>query len=437
MGIVLAQLEPWAPHPTAAPVTSRSEELLAIAANGTRTSCGGWQARYTGINPGDGYCIRADVHTEGVSHQRDCLQCVAIWGQVDPHQPNLSTPWDYLPPRQAGDGSVSLAGQFVAPEDATCLTLRYTLRRTATGRSTWSLPKVIGTSGLTVERGPVKVAVVTGHAHQRRGLSLSSPQDNVRFYTALCNEAGECGARLMVLPEIAVNWGISGHPIDLACLVPGPETDEFSAVARAHSTYILVGLYERDGDAVYNSAVLLGPDGKVVGTYRKVHLASGGESTSGIAAGESFPVFQTDIGRMGCNICMDGSAIESSRLIGLHGADFLLLPIMGDHRADRFSVGNPIFHEDRWRAIMRTRAMDNQFCMVVARNEAQGSCVIDRKGDILAWNEGDRKFILADVDLAAGFRSWNGGCFRGINWMQRRPHLYSTFTDEFNAGSLD
>ena len=52
-------------------------------------------------------------------------------------------------------------------------------------------------------------------------------------------------------------------------------------------------------------------------------------------------------------------------MVGLNGADFLLLPIMGDHRADRWTPGNPIFHESRWKAIMRTRAMDNQLCLVV------------------------------------------------------------------------
>jgi len=43
-------------------------------------------------------------------------------------------------------------------------------------------------------------------------------------------------------------------------------------------------------------------------------------------------VFDTEIERIGCNICMDSSAAESSRMVGLNGAEVLLLPIMGDHR---------------------------------------------------------------------------------------------------------
>jgi predicted amidohydrolase len=152
--------------------------------------------------------------------------------------------------------------------------------------------------------------------------------------------------------------------------------------------------------------------------------------------GDAFPVVDTEVGRIGCNICMDSSAAESSRLVGLNGADFLVLPIMGDHRADRWTAGPPIYHESRWLAIMRTRALDNQLCMVVARNNAHGSCIIDRKGEILAWNEGDVEFIHADVELNPGYRVWNGGCFVDVNWLQRRPHLYGVFTDPANLGSL-
>jgi hypothetical protein len=185
-----------------------------------------------------------------------------------------------------------------------------------------------------------------------------------------------------------------------------------------------------------DQALLIAPDGAIDGKYRKVHLATGGEDTSGVLPGDGFPVYETEVGRIGCNICKDSSAAESSRMVGLNGADFLLLPIMGDHRADRWSVGTPIYSESRWLAIMRTRAMDNQHCMVVARNTAQGSCIIDRKGDVLAWNEGDQDFIQATVTLDDGYRSWNGGCFRGINWMQRRPHVYGAFVDAYNRGGL-
>jgi predicted amidohydrolase len=239
-----------------------------------------------------------------------------------------------------------------------------------------------------------------------------------------------------VLPEIALHWHIDDSPIDLGVATVSPETAPFADLAKRHGLHLLLGMYERDGDAVFNSAVLYGPDGDVAGVYRKVHLAVGGEDENGLLAGDDFPVFDTDIGRIGCNICMDSSAAESSRMVGLNGADFLLLPIMGDHRADRWTMGSPHFSEERWKAIMRTHAMDTQLCMVVVRNETHGSCVVDRKGDILAWNEGDRDFVIATVELDDGYRTWAGGCFRDVNWMQRRPHLYSESTRPENVGGM-
>ena len=133
---------------------------------------------------------------------------------------------------------------------------------------------------------------------------------------------------------------------------------------------------------------------------------------------------------------MDSSAAESARMVGLNGADFLLLPIMGDHRADRWTPGAPIFNEGRWQAIMRTRAIDNQLTLVVARNSAQGSCIVDRKGEFLAYNDGTRDIVEARVPAADGYRTWNGGCFREVNWLQRRPHLYGAYVETENRGSL-
>ena len=83
-----------------------------------------------------------------------------------------------------------------------------------------------------------------------------------------------------------------------------------------------------------------------------------------------------------------------------------------------------------------TRAVDNQLCMVVAVNRAQGSCIIDRTGHVLAWNDGDRPYVSATVNLSDGFRPSNKGCYRSTNWMQRRPHVYAAFVEPENVGGL-
>lgn len=432
------QAVPWAPHPTTAPVTRREGEgRFVTAGNGTRTCAGGWSFEFGGITAGGWYAVEVLVACAGLPHPRDVLICSAHWAQFAPHQVrNGLQPWDYLIPDPSADGgSIRFRRLLRAAADATALSVRCTLRWTSSGEAAWALPQVRAVPAPALQP-PVRVAVVTGQLSQRPR-QITSIATNVEYYARLCEAAcGRFQPHLMALPEIALQWGLGGHAVEHAVAVPGPETDAFADIARRHRVRIVLGLYERDGDAVRNSAILIAPDGSIDGRYRKVHLALGGEAESGVLPGDDFPVIATEVGRIGCNICMDSSAAESSRLVGLNGADFLVLPIMGDHRADRWSAGPPIHSDSRWLAIMRTRAMDNQLCMVVSRNCTQASCIIDRKGDVLAWNDGDQDAICAEVDLGRELRVWNGGCFVDANWLQRRPHLYGPFCDVRNVGSL-
>jgi predicted amidohydrolase len=226
-------------------------------------------------------------------------------------------------------------------------------------------------------------------------------------------------------------------PLDLAVALDSPEVASVRDVACHHRARIVLGLWERDGDAVFNSAALIGPDGRVDGVYRKTHLAVGGENEGGVLPGTSYPVVATEVGRIGCTICVDSSTLEASRMVGAGGADIIAIPIAGDNRADRSTgIGPSVFDEDRWRAIMRTRAMDNHVVLAVARNNAKGSCVISARGDVLAFNDGDAERVDATVTVRADDRAWNGGSLRDIQWMQRRPHLYGRLTERGPAGPL-
>ncbi len=434
----LVSATPWAPHPKAAPVTRREGgSRFVTAGNGTRTCAGGWSFEFGGIQPGGAYEAEVTAAVRGLAPPRGALRRSAHWSQLPADRCRDGTrPWDSLLPEAAADGAaVRFRRLLRPPPDATALTVRCTFRWNAAGEAAWALPQVRRVP-LPPAREPVRVAVVTGQLGTRPR-QVASPAVNIEYYGRLCEAAcRRFSPHLIALPEIALQWGMPGHAIDVAVPAPGPETDAFAEIARRHRVRIVLGMYERDGDAVHNTALLIAPDGRLDGRYRKVHLALGGEAEGGILPGDAFPVFETEIGRIGCNICMDSSAAESSRMVGLNGAEVLVLPIMGDHRADRWSAGPPIHNDSRWLAIMRTRAMDNQLCMVVSRNNAQASCIIDRKGDVLAWNDGSEEAIFAEVDLGHPFRVWNGGCFLDANWLQRRPHLYGPFTDVHNAGSL-
>jgi len=235
----LESIQPWTPHPKAAPLTEKSGDILAVAANGTRTCLGGWQLTFSGVTPGMAYVIRWEAKYEEIDCVRDALQCTAYWGELPPEDPRRSNLiWDFLLPERTGAHSLQFSRLMTAPEGADRLMLRCTFRWSTKGESVWRLPRVEPIPALEPS-GPVTVAVVTGRADSRQG-PFKSIQDNLDFYVPLCEAACQEGPDLIVLPEIALQWGIPGSPLDLAVSAPGPETEVLAEVARRHRIRILL-----------------------------------------------------------------------------------------------------------------------------------------------------------------------------------------------------
>jgi len=141
-------------------------------------------------------------------------------------------------------------------------------------------------------------------------------------------EAAGKGARLIVLPELCNSGYVfaSRHEaFTLAEPVPnGPTSEVWLEAARRHGAVIVAGICERAGDALYNSAAIVGPDG-FIGTYRKVHLW-GAENLFFEPGDLGVPVWKTEFGRMAVAICYDGWFPETYRLAALQGADIVCVP---------------------------------------------------------------------------------------------------------------
>lgn len=151
---------------------------------------------------------------------------------------------------------------------------------------------------------------------------------NILHSLDMIEKAADNGARLLVLPELANSGYVfrsREEAFDLAEEVPGGKTCEaWMAVAKKRNLYIVAGIAEREGNALYNSSVVIGPEG-YVGTFRKVHLWN--EENLYFEPGNlGFPVFSTPIGRIGTFICYDGWFPESYRLCALQGADIICIP---------------------------------------------------------------------------------------------------------------
>lgn len=157
---------------------------------------------------------------------------------------------------------------------------------------------------------------------------------NYRRAEPMIREAAGRGAKLVVTTECFLDgYAIADKTIPLETYralgepIPGgPYYRKLAALADELDIHLVAGMLEADGELRFNTAVLLGPDGKRVGKYRKQFLEH--ESVRN-TPGEGCPVFETPWGRMGMMICADRRKPEFARQFRENGADFLIIPSGG------------------------------------------------------------------------------------------------------------
>ncbi|MBR1126076.1 nitrilase family protein [Bradyrhizobium lablabi] len=171
-------------------------------------------------------------------------------------------------------------------------------------------------------QSPIKIACIQLEPQ------IGQKEANVTRSLERITEAAGRGARLIVLPELCNSGYVfesRQEAFALAEAVPdGPTCEAWLEAARRHDAVIVAGICERAGDALYNSAAIVGPDG-FIGTYRKVHLW-GAENLFFEPGDLGVPVWKTRFGRMAVAICYDGWFPETYRLAALQGADILCVP---------------------------------------------------------------------------------------------------------------
>jgi deaminated glutathione amidase len=205
------------------------------------------------------------------------------------------------------------------------------------------------------------------------------------------------GAELVVLPETASTGfspGIGPEQLwDLVAPIPGPLTEPIQRACRDAGVHAVWGTYEQGPQrgVVYNSAVLIGPAGDVLGVYRKTHpFGTELRSRGGwVTPGDEVCVVQTDLGRIGLIICFDGDYPELSRITAVRGAELIARPSALLRSADIWELTN------------RARAYDNHVYVVGAN--ATG---IDPAGTIYFGNSMIVTPIAEVVARASSHESW-------------------------------
>ncbi|MBT2485361.1 MULTISPECIES: nitrilase-related carbon-nitrogen hydrolase [unclassified Microbacterium] len=138
---------------------------------------------------------------------------------------------------------------------------------------------------------------------------------------------GDDVARLIVAPELATSGYVFTDRAEALPLAMSRDDERLRELGRGlgHRSVAVFGFAERDGDALFNTAMVLSRDG-VIATYRKSHLW-GAEKLVFDPGEKAGLVVATEVGRLAVAICYDNEFPEVPRALGLAGADILALPV--------------------------------------------------------------------------------------------------------------
>lgn len=179
---------------------------------------------------------------------------------------------------------------------------------------------------------------------------LGEPEENlVKMSEYVSTIASQQRVDLIVFPELVTSgYELGVRFTEIAQRVPGPTINLMAQRANEHGVYIAFGMVtkERVESVLYNSAVLVGPDGELVDVYNKIHLR--GEERMAFREGFKIPVFETELGTLGLMLGWDLAFPEVARSLALEGAE--LLCVMANWEAA------PI---EEWKTYLKARAFEN------------------------------------------------------------------------------
>lgn len=368
-----ADWTPYAQRPALMPKLEKSAgepAVLRIFATGDRRTNGGWRRRFP-VESGRHYRFQSRFEVSGVEAVRRSVLAQIDWRNAAGQRVGYP---DYPEIHRDGRAGGVLAGVYAAPEGAVAAVVDLILRWTAKGSVVWS--DVVFELAPPPAGRPVTLAAVHHRPRQSAG-----PEQNRQEFGRFLDQAAAAGADLVLLPEGMTLVGTSSVYLDVAEPVPGPTTEFLGRYARRHRMYIVAGIVEQAGETAYNSAVLIGRDGNVLGTYRKVSLPRE-EIEGGLTPGDDYPVFDLDFGKVGILICWDIQFPEGARRLAAKGAEVILLPIWGG--IDE---------------LYPARAIENQIYLVSSSYDSR-TAVWDRRGRRLAEAPVEGGLAVARVNLS-------------------------------------
>jgi len=263
-------------------------------------------------------------------------------------------------------------------------------------------------------------------------------EENIAAVSRLAAAAAEAGVKLLGFHELASTiyppYVENPNLFRLAEPEDGPSVSAAASIARHNELLMVYPFYERDGDRLYNSAMVFGPRGERLAKYRKTsvpasRLLPGASERYYFRAGDlGFPVVETPWGvRVGVIICYDRNLPEPARCAAMNGAELLFVPVTATKLVRPW-----------WELLLRARAVENVMYVAAPsrigedRGGAPGvhyfgeSLIVDSTGQVIAHASDAREDLVSvelDLDLLRRQRkTW-------LFFEDRRPELYAALNN--------
>lgn len=248
-----------------------------------------------------------------------------------------------------------------------------------------------------------EVTVATVQMKPRLG---ETEENLVKMSDLVAKIAGQQKVDLIVFPELITSGYECGVRFtDLAQRVPGPTVNLMAQRAQEFGVHIAFGLptKEKVESILFNSLVFIGPDGELIGEYRKVHLK--GEERMAFRAGYRYLVFECQFGMVGLLTGYDLAFPEAARSLALEGAELLVVCANWEKP-----------HRDEWRTYVLARAYENALFVAAANRVGDDvtysffgdSTIVGPRGQVFATlagevdpktNEPAEGYCVARIDL--------------------------------------
>lgn len=228
------------------------------------------------------------------------------------------------------------------------------------------------------------------------------------------------GCDLIVLPELwpcGFSWDsladdarAAAEPID------GPRGSALAAAARASGAWVLAGTVpERAEGAVFNSAVLYGPDGRLRAVHRKVRLYTPLGEDRAFAAGNALTVVRhPQLGQVGIATCFDGDFPEVARTMRRAGARIVLHPAAYEVAAERWwdvlYPANALANGQWWISVNQCGVTPSGTLLGGSRVISPLGVVVAEAARVVEGVDAPAEELVVDLDFASELAHWDGSC---------------------------